>query len=86
MSCAAHLNVKEAADGLLDVMEVYEGGFDAGNAAHRFVRALGKKANELGLDMLGDPSITVRDQREPILEVDAHPILTPGCGPVHPPS
>ena len=83
MSCAAHLNVKEAADGLLDVMEVYEGGFDAGNAAHRFLRALGKKASELSVEMVGDPLLI---ESATAIEVDAHPLLTPGCGPIHPPS
>ena len=85
MSNRAHINVEEAADGLLNVMEVYEGGFDGENPAHRFTRALAKKASELSCEMVGDPSITVHDPREPI-EIDAHPILAPGCGPVYPPS
>ena len=83
MSTPAHINVELAGDGLLNVMEVYEGGFDAGNPAHRFTRALAKKAGELTEEMVGDPSIVTR---EPLIDVDVHPILVPGCGPVHHPS
>ena len=83
MSTPAHINVELAGDGLLNVMEVYEGGFDAGNPAHRFTRALAKKAGELTEEMVGDPSIVTH--AAPI-EVDAHPILAPGCGPVYQPS
>lgn len=83
MSTAAHINVELAGDGLLNVMEVYEGGFDAENPAHRFIRALAKKASELTPEMVGDPSITTSERP---IEVDAHPILAPGCGPVHHPS
>ena len=48
-----------------------------------FARALAKKAGELTEEMVGNPSIVTG---EPLIEVDAHPILTPGCGPVHHPS
>lgn len=83
MSTTAHINVEVAADGLLNVMEAYVEGFDRENPAHRFVRALAKKAGELSVEMVGDPSITTSDRP---IEVDAHPILVPGCGPVHHPS
>ncbi|MDO8547842.1 MAG: hypothetical protein Q7R68_10850 [Nitrospirales bacterium] len=76
----AHLNFEVSDDGLVNVMEVYEGGFSLENPAHCFARALMKHAPEVGADQAGEPLIV---ETARAIEVDAHPILIPGCGPVH---
>jgi hypothetical protein len=78
MRTPAHLNVEVGDDGLLHVMEVYEGGFERENPAHCFLRALAQTAGSLSVELIGEPQITT-------CEVDAHPVFTP-VRPVHEPS
>lgn len=82
----AHINVEtaEIAGRVgVDFMAVYVGGFDPRNPAHQFVQALVTKAEEIA-ERVGEPSLTPGEARP--IEVDAHPILVPGCGPVHQPA
>ena len=80
----AHINVEttEVAGRVgVSFMAVYVDGFDPTNPAHQFVQALVTKADEIG-ERIGEPSV-VTGEPCPI-EVDAHPILVPGSGPVYP--